>query len=323
MKSNNVFSLSSLRLALSATILLASNLGCAYFPGSTSVQPTLNSVSQYTSTTGLTSKQHQTLQNSPSSTIQSTATFPLKSTKETTVTPTIASPLPIQTMVPSEDLIWEMIGRVDIERALTDLRRLSGVDPICIDGECYTITDRETGSEGLGWAKDYVYQELVNLGYSVELREWSLEGWSDQNIIARKSGFLHPDEEIYFVAHLDGVASSPAADDDGSGAVDLLELARILNNYSFSRTLVLLFSTGEEHGSLGSRSYVDQLSQEEIISIKYVTSIDMVGYDSDSDGVMQLWPGDHPPSLVFAQTVNEIISTYQIDLAPRIITDCY
>ena len=67
------------------------------------------------------------------------------------------------------DLIWEMIGQVDGERALTDIRKLSGEEAICIAETCYTILNRRTGSVGLEWAKDYVYQELTSLGYTVEV----------------------------------------------------------------------------------------------------------------------------------------------------------
>lgn len=66
------------------------------------------------------------------------------------------------------------------------------------------------------------------------------------------------EHEIYFVAHMDGVADSPAADDDASGVVSLLELARILRNRAIRNTVVLVFSTGEEQGALGVDSYIDQ-----------------------------------------------------------------
>jgi acetylornithine deacetylase/succinyl-diaminopimelate desuccinylase-like protein len=251
----------------------------------------------------------------------------LPSTKKSALPPVVASPVPKLTVIPAEDLIWEMIRRVDIERALNDLRQFTGEMPLCIDTECRTITDRETGSEGLSRAKEYVYNQLVNLGYSVAIRDWSREGWTDQNIIASKPGLVSPDEEIYFVAHMDGVLPagvirSPAADDNASGTVDLLETARILSRYTFNRTLVLLFSTGEEQGVEGVQSYVDQLSQADISAIKYVVNVDMVGYDSDHDGVMQLWAGDHQPSLMFAQKLRDIILSYQLNLVPRVVTGC-
>lgn len=223
------------------------------------------------------------------------------------------------------DVVQEMIRLINKERAITDLKRLTGVEPICTHTGCHIILNRQTGSEGLQWAKEYVYEELIRLNYSVEVQNWTREGYTDQNLIVRKQGMIYPSEEIYFVAHMDGVLYSgeehyPAADDNASGAVNLLELARILSSRFLSRTAVLIFSTGEEHGALGARSYVDQLTPEELSAIQYVVDIDMIGYDSNGDGAMQLWSGDQP--MDFVQLLSEIINSYQIGLIPQIVTGC-
>jgi acetylornithine deacetylase/succinyl-diaminopimelate desuccinylase-like protein len=220
-----------------------------------------------------------------------------------------------------------MLGQVDEERALNDLRRLTGEEPICVSSGCYTIANRQTGSEGLHRAMDYLFENLVSLGYSVEFRDWSRSGQADRNLVARKTGVVSPTEEVYFVAHVDGVGGDaverfPAADDDASGAVDNLELARILSKHSFGRTVVLLFSTGEEQGTLGVESYLAQLSRQELRSIRYVVDVDMVGYDGNRDRVMELWHGGHSPSLALAEMMSETIRTYQLDLVPTLVVGC-
>jgi len=231
------------------------------------------------------------------------------------------------TVISPTEVVWEMLGQVNQNRALSDLRRLTGEEPICAGTDCYTITNRVTGSEGLHRATDYVFNSLVSLGYSVAFRSWSRSESSDRNVIARKTGVYAPSEEIYFVAHVDGVKPSaeerfPAADDDASGVVDNLELARILSSHSFSRTVVLLFTTGEEQGTLGVRSYLDQLSPQELGSIKYAVDVDMVGYDGNRDGVMELWHGGHAPSMAVTQIMSETIVAYQLDLIPRFVVGC-
>jgi Peptidase family M28 len=224
------------------------------------------------------------------------------------------------------DVVWEMLGHVNKDRALIALHKLTGEEEICIDSDCYTIVNRLTGSEGLKWAQDYVSEELNDLGYSVEVRDWSLNGNADQNIIARKVGVISPAEAIYFIAHLDGegtgVQKYPAADDDGSGVVDLLEMARVLSSYSFERTVVLLFTTGEEQGTLGSQYYLNELTPGELSSIKYAVDIDMVGYDKNEDGAMELWDGGDPSSTPLTHMMSGIIETYQIDLSPQFVTGC-
>jgi len=231
------------------------------------------------------------------------------------------------TAISPTQVVWEMLGQVNQDRALNDLRQLTGEEPICASSGCYTITNRLTGSEGLHWAMDYISQDLVSLGYAVEFQNWSRSGRSDRNLIARKQGVYSPTEEVYFVAHVDGVKTGveerfPAADDDGSGVVDNLELARILSSHAFSRTVVLLFTTGEEQGQLGARSYIDQLSPQELGSIQYVVDVDMVGYDANHDGVMELWHANHSPSLALTQMISETIRAYQLNLAPRFVVGC-
>ena len=310
-------------LVFFASILVASSLGCEPAPISSPIHTSIGPNPKLTGLAGLASTQENIITRSPLLTPSPTTSTTFPAPQTATYPPSVLAIQSLPTVALSDEIVREMLEKVSIDRALVDLRRLTGEDPICIESRCYTITDRGTGSEGLAWAKKYVLGELASLGYSIEIRDWSREGWVDQNLIARKQGVQQPEEEIYFVTHLDGVASSPAADDNGSGVVDLLELARVLSNYSSSRTVVLLFTTGEEQGSLGSQTYVDHLSAEEISAIRYVTNIDMIGYDSDNDGVMQLWPGDHPPSLAFAEMIGGIINTYPIDLKPSIFTDCY
>ena len=224
-------------------------------------------------------------------------------------------------------VVREMLGQVDRTRALEDLRRLTGEEPICTAADCYTITNRLTGSEGLRRATDYLAGELEDLGYSVEFREWSRRGRSDRNLIARKPGVVAPREEVYFVAHVDGVGPNnvdrfPAADDNASGVVDLLEVARVLSSHQFSRTLVLLFSTGEEQGTLGVRSYLDELSDPELAAIKVAVDVDVIGYDGNDDRVMELWHGDGPKSMVVTQMMSDTIRAYRLDLVPAIAPGC-
>ncbi len=229
---------------------------------------------------------------------------------------------PTGTFTPSlpEDITWKMLGEINFDRALTDLKRLTGEEQICPTNGCNTIKNRMTGGEGLRWAKDYMFQELTKLDYSVSLQEWSSIGYTDQNLIASKLGLVYPEERIYFVAHIDGYF--PAADDNASGVVDILELARVLSSYTFERTIVLFFSTGEENGTLGVDSYLSHLSSAELATIKYVIDIDMVGYDGNNDRVMELFHGGHAPSIALAQIIKEQIQAYQINLVPLVVPGC-
>lgn len=215
--------------------------------------------------------------------------------------------------------VWVMIGQVNQSRILSDLRKLTGAESICLDHGCYTISDRKTGSLGLIWAEDYIVSQLDEMGYTVQIQDWSLNGYSDRNLIVRKPGKVTPGEEIYFVAHIDG-ESCPAADDNASGVASLLELARVIRLRDFNDTIVLLFSTGEEQSTLGVTSYIDLLTPEQLAAIKYVVNVDMVSYDTNKDGVIELFNGNQPVD--FVQLLSGIISSYQIGLVPQIYSDC-
>jgi len=73
-------------------------------------------------------------------------------------------------------------------------------------------------------------------------------------------------EAVVIGAHFDHVGVGPAldgdsiyngADDDGSGTVAVLEIARALVRAPPARTVVVLLSTGEEAGLLGTRWYLE------------------------------------------------------------------
>jgi hypothetical protein len=308
-------------------LLLAVSLGCSGASASSTTLPAETQALSVTGTPVLEVEREETL--TPAALApESTAALLLPEVLPTDTPTSFSFADPTKVLVtPSADEVKKMIAQVDPERALNDLRQLTGDIPICTEQGCTTIMNRATGSEGLQWAKDYVSQELDRLGYEVELREWSREGRADQNILAVKRGTIFPEQEIYFVAHLDGVELDgqtrlPAADDNGSGVVDLLELSRVLSPYSLGRTLVLFFSTGEEEGALGVSSYLDQLPPEELNAIQGVVDIDMVGYDGDDNQVMELWSGEHAPSLAFTKVLSETITAYALDLVPRFITGC-
>ncbi|MDH4207409.1 MAG: M28 family peptidase [Anaerolineae bacterium] len=243
------------------------------------------------------------------------------------IPPASTTELSQTTALSPTQVVWEMLSQVNEGRALNDLSQLTGEEPICAAGSCHTIAHRLTGSEGLDWAMDYISETLISLGYSVESQDWTRSGYSDRNLIARKLGVYSPTEEVYFVAHVDGVKIGeeerfPAADDNGGGSVDLLEVARVLSTFPFSRTVVLLFTTGEEQGTLGSRSYLEQLSPPELGSIKYVVNVDVIGYDANGDQVMELAHGEHPPSQALAQVMSATIDAYQLNLDQRMIVGC-
>ena len=94
---------------------------------------------------------------------------------------------------------------------------------------------------------------------------------------------------IAIVAHHDTVAGSPGADDNGSGVVALLELARLLAGRRFRHTVVLAAPDFEEIGLVGSAELVPWLMTR--YSLRGVIVFDAIGYADPAPGTQAVPPG--------------------------------
>lgn len=66
------------------------------------------------------------------------------------------------------------------------------------------------------------------------------------------------------------------AEDNATGTALVIELARIMSQYSFKNTMVFVLTTGEEQGLLGARALADYCLEEDI-PIKGVFNNDVIG----------------------------------------------
>jgi hypothetical protein len=78
-------------------------------------------------------------------------------------------------------------------------------------------------------------------------------------------------------AHTDSVAAGPGINDDGSGTVGILEVAKALSQYKINNAVTFGFWAGEEEGLLGSTYYVENLPATEAAKIRAYLNFDMVG----------------------------------------------
>lgn len=107
------------------------------------------------------------------------------------------------------------------------------------------------------------------------------------NIVAVKEG-ASPDA-VVVVAHHDTVPGSGGADDNGSGVVGLVELARLLGPLSLRYSVVLAAVDHEELGFLGARQLVRDLAAERAVIGAFV--YEMLAYTSPAPGSQRLPPG--------------------------------
>jgi aminopeptidase YwaD len=107
-------------------------------------------------------------------------------------------------------------------------------------------------------------------------------GLTSYNVLAeRKATLPNPDGGVVMVsAHYDSVPGSPGANDDGSGTVLCLELARVLRGLPTRKAVRFALWGSEEFGLIGSRYYVAQLDAAAAARIAGCFQNDMVATSS-------------------------------------------
>jgi hypothetical protein len=122
---------------------------------------------------------------------------------------------------------------------------------------------RVAGTTEIYNTRDWIHDKFESFGYdSVYNDPFTAEiGGIDRpcyNVVAVKPGTTYPEIEIIVGAHYDGVPGSPAVDDNGSGTVGVLELARIFSGLETDVTFKFITFDAEEWGLHGSWDYADK-----------------------------------------------------------------
>jgi carboxypeptidase Q len=119
-------------------------------------------------------------------------------------------------------------------------------------------------------------QELLEAGETVEVEadldhRFSAGPITLSNTVAEIRGTVWPEQVVILSAHLDSWdgPGSMGTQDNGTGSSVMMEAARILMAAGVQpkRTIRFCLWTGEEQGLLGSKGYVDALSEEDLARI--------------------------------------------------------
>ena len=91
---------------------------------------------------------------------------------------------------------------------------------------------------------------------------------TSHNVLCEIQGSKYPEEVIYVTAHYDSVEFSKGAYDNGAGSVLIMKLLKYFKENKPLRTVKFLWCGSEERGLLGSKAYINNLSEESIEKIK-------------------------------------------------------
>lgn len=163
-----------------------------------------------------------------------------------------------------------------------------------------TFENRNTGSDtlsptrGMGAARTWVLNKFNQYSNTNENRlitgylkfDQNICGmFSHKNVVAVLPGRNIDDpSSIWIEAHLDSRCAgacdleclAEGMEDNGSGVALVLELARVMSNFTFDHTIVFMATTGEEQTLSGSRA-VALYAKQEGITIKGVFNNDVIG----------------------------------------------
>jgi hypothetical protein len=135
------------------------------------------------------------------------------------------------------------------------------------------------------------FEEFADRGMQVRLQAGQRGGLQFTNVLADLPGTTRKDEIVLVGAHFD--AFYMGADDNSTGVAGVLELARILSQYQFERTIRFVGFDLEEPGDIGSGHYVDEFGKEKLVG---AIIFDCIGYYDTKPGSQLSIPGLPAPS---------------------------
>ncbi len=209
--------------------------------------------------------------------------------------------------------VQQIINAVRQDSLVYFARELSGNVSTVVNGQTVTIVSRHKNNSANELAKDYIKQKLQSYGITTTIQSFSSTG---NNVIGTQTGTQFPNRKFIICAHYDDMPSgttAPGADDNASGTAAVIEAARILSQYSFPYTIVYALWDEEEQGLVGSNYYATQ-ARNINDSIVGVINLDMIAYDSNNDGIVNVHNRSVANSVELYQKMVEVNLEYGINL---------
>ncbi len=170
-----------------------------------------------------------------------------------------------------------------------DPARLRMMDSMLVSfGTRHTLSDTVSATRGIGAARRWIHAQLTQFskdcgdclrieydtGSAVITRHPDRPTWHLVNVVAWLPGRDtsrvvviggHFDSCVCSVNSMDATSDAPGADDDGSGTVAVMELARVVGKrfpQGLEQSVAFVLYTGEELGLLGSTIFAERLARE-------------------------------------------------------------
>lgn len=188
-------------------------------------------------------------------------------------------------MVRAQDIVKRDVNIEQLVNEVSSDSLKSYIDKLVSFGTRSTLTTDETQNRGIAEARRWVlskFQEFAqnsNGRMTAQIDEWILEPDGRRideqikmgNVMATLKGTDPTDTRIFMVSgHIDSRVTdvmnrtddAPGANDDGSGTVAVIELARVMAKAKFPATIIFTVFSGEEQGLLGAKHLSDKAVAE-------------------------------------------------------------
>jgi len=214
--------------------------------------------------------------------------------------------------------IQNVVNSVNLDSLIHCVKELSSETALMINGNPDTILSRYKNFPGNEKAEILIYNRLQRFGLSPQRLIFSSTG---KNVYAIQQGSLYPEQQYIICAHYDDYPVNliaPGADDNASGVATVLEAARILAKFSSDYSIIYALWDEEEQGLVGSAAYASWANSNNH-QIKGVINIDMIGWDSDSNGVFLINTRDIASSYQLRDSILAINNFFQLGLTPQVV----
>lgn len=171
-----------------------------------------------------------------------------------------------------------LVNEVDSARLRADLGFVQG------------IRHRNTGLSHLEDMRDSLRRHFSGLDLFLEEQTFLYSGATGRNILGYAPGTSNAEKVIVVDAHYDTVKDAPGADDNGSGTVGVMEMARLLSRYPAKKTLCFIGFDMEEDGLRGSAAFVST-GIPAGNQIEGVFNFEMIGYYSEQPNSQEIPAG--------------------------------
>jgi hypothetical protein len=228
----------------------------------------------------------------------------------------LLSGLPCLAQVAKPDpIVQKIVAEVSAQRISDTMKRLEAF------GTRGDFTDPNLPDTGIGAARRWIHDQLKSFSPRLEVSfdPWKVKKQGRifrdvevVNVVAVLPGTTNPEKRIIVSGHYDSlnivpragvgdfrangdgateamdneksaVAVAPGVSDDASGTAVVMELARVMSQYKFAKTIVFVAFAAEEIGLVGSTLYADK-AKKDGVQIEAVLNNDIVGNDDAGNG---------------------------------------